>query len=351
MGGAVRGGEISVAQQPGPNHRHSLLGSLDARQGRAVNQRALAPGGLGTNCKLRAISPSVELGAYEALWARPEMSFQKMAELFRAHPGALPSDILADKPAALEMAERVLGILRKRKVDHFGMRFHGAGEYPLKLRDAKFPVEVLYFRGWWNLLELPSVAVVGTRQPTPEGLRRARKLAHALVEDGRTVVSGLARGIDTEAHTAALDAGGRTIAVIGTPLGWSYPPENKELQARIAAQFLLVSQVPVYRYSQRRTGAPSWRLNRLFFPERNLTMSALTDATVIVEAGETSGTLIQARAALGQGRKLFILESCFRRTLTWPERFLAQGAVRVKDYADIQAHLPTVPPSAVVAAE
>jgi DNA processing protein len=107
------------------------------------------------------------------------------------------------------------------------------------------------------------------------------------------------------------------------------------LQRRVARDFLLISQVPVKRYENQ-----DYRQNRLFFPERNITMSALTEATVIVEAGETSGTLIQARAALQQGRKLFILDSCFRnKRLTWPHRFAEKGAIRVADYDDIRQHL------------
>lgn len=234
------------------------------------------------------------------------------------------------------MAQKALELFQQRGVKRFGVRIHQAGEYPAKLRDARFPVELLYFQGWWNLTESPSVAVVGTRKPSPNGVRRAQRLVRELVDDDRTVVSGLAAGIDTVAHATALQAKGRTIAVIGTPLGWVYPAENRELQERIAREFLVVSQVPVCLYSTR---GPKW--NRLFFPERNLTMSALTDATVIVEAGETSGTLIQARAALHQGRKLFILDSCFERGLKWPERFLEQGAVRVKGYEDMRSALPT----------
>jgi DNA processing protein len=107
------------------------------------------------------------------------------------------------------------------------------------------------------------------------------------------------------------------------------------LQRRIARDFLLISQVPVRRYE-----AQDYRMNRLFFPERNVTMSALTDATVIVEAGETSGTLVQARAALKQGRRLFILESCFNNPgITWPQKFAEQGAIRVRDYDDIREQL------------
>ena len=153
-----------------------------------------------------------------------------------------------------------------------------------------------------------------------------------LVEDDFTVVSGLAAGIDTMAHRTAMEEDGRTIAVIGTPLSHTYPHENAELQHRIAEEFLVVSQVPLKRYESQ-----DYRFNRSFFPERNRTMSALTEATIIVEAGETSGTLIQARAALRQGRRLFILDSCFQNPdISWPSRFEAQGAIRVKDYDDIR---------------
>jgi DNA processing protein len=160
------------------------------------------------------------------------------------------------------------------------------------------------------------------------------QLVKALVKDNFTIVSGLASGIDTVAHETAIEVGGRTIAVIGTPLSHAYPKDNAELQRKIAREFLLISQVPVKRYE-----GQDYRRNRLFFPERNITMSALTEATIIVEAGETSGTLIQARAALHQGRKLFILDSCFRKRLNWPQKFADKGAVRVVDYDDIRKHL------------
>ena len=177
---------------------------------------------------------------------------------------------------------------------------------------------------------------MGTRHPSPEGIQRTRQLVRELVRDGFTIVSGLAAGIDTAAHEAAMrEENGRTIAVLGTPISRTYPAQNKELQQRIAKKFLLISQVPVRRY-QRQTP----KGNRFFFPERNITMSALTEATIIVEAGETSGTLIQARAALEQGRKLFILENCFQnKSLTWPEKFAAKGAIRVTKYNDIRKHI------------
>lgn len=281
----------------------------------------------------RVVSPYLELGAYEALWMREGMTVKRMADLFRAQPEALPSDLVPEDEARA-MAERVVALLRAKGVEQFGVRVHRAGEYPAKLREARHPVELLTFQGWWSYVEQRSVAVVGTRKASEEGRRRAAKLARALVGDGFAVVSGMAAGIDTAAHESALEAGGVTIAVIGTPLSETYPRENRGLQRRIAADHLVVSQVPVWRYHQL-----DWRANRGWFPERNVTMSALTEATVIVEAGETSGTLIQARAALGQGRKLFVLESCFQAGLEWPERLEGQGAVRVGSYEEIQERL------------
>ena len=284
----------------------------------------------------RAVSPLRELGAYEALWAYRKTTFKNLSEKFAQHPGALPSNFVPEQ-RALAFAKFVLDRFRKADIHRFGVRVYGAGEYPEKLRDAAHPVELLYFQGWWDLAESPSVAVVGTREPTPDGVSRAKRLVRALVKDGFTIVSGLATGIDTVAHETAIEEGGRTIAVLGTPLSHVYPRSNADLQRRIAQEFLVVSQVPVKRYEKQ-----DYRFNRLFFPERNITMSALTEGTIIVEAGETSGTLIQARAALDQGRKLFILDSAFRNEgLTWPQEFEEQGAIRVADYNDIIQRLPS----------
>ena len=253
-----------------------------------------------------AISPVLELGAYEALWAKPNTSFTSLAAMFRENPDKLPSDFV-DHAWAMTMADTVRGMLKESGIEYFGVRIYRAGEYPKKLRDAEAPIELLYYRGWWDLVEAPSVALVGTRNPSPEGIERTAAIARLLVKDKYTVVSGLAAGVDSTAHKSAIDAGGKTIAVIGTPINGVYPRENEALQNFIADNFLVISQVPVYRYSKQ-----DYRKNRFFFPQRNITMSALTEATVIVEAGETSGTLTQARAAIKQGRKLFILDNCFK---------------------------------------
>lgn len=277
-----------------------------------------------------AISPRRELGAYEALWLEQGATIKSLAARFATDPTALPSDFVAPS-AALVAADEVFAILKKAGVHQFGVRINHAGDYPKKLRDAKHPVELLYYQGAWELTETRAIAVVGSRKASAEGQQRAAQVAKGLVERDFTVVSGLAEGIDRAAHMAALACNGRTIAVIGTPLGSFYPRENRDLQERIAAEHLVISQVPVLRYARQ---APPQ--NRFFFPERNVTMSALTEGTVIVEASDTSGTLTQARAALFQGRKLFILDSCFTRgDLTWPKRFEADGAIRVRKMDDI----------------
>lgn len=283
---------------------------------------------------LSPISPRRELGAYEALWLEQGSTFKTLADRFARDPSALPSDFVS--PALAEAcAADVFARLKALGIHRFGVRIHHAGDYPERLRDARNPVELLYYRGAWELAETRSVAVVGSRKASEVGLKRAAQLARDLVKRGFTVVSGLAEGIDGAAHRSALEHGGHTIAVVGTPLGHIYPKAHAALQEKIASDHLLITQVPLLRYEQQRVPQ-----NRLFFPERNITMSALTEATIIVEAGETSGTLIQARAAMHQGRKLFILDSCFQRTdISWPRKYLAEGAVRVRTSDDIWAAL------------
>ena len=134
----------------------------------------------------------------------------------------------------------------------------------------------LFCAGNLTLVRNPCVAIVGTREPGRLGAGRARRLARELVRAGVVTVSGLARGIDTEALTSAMKAGGRVIAVIGTPLDKAYPVENKRLQEQIYREHLLVSQFP-----------PGQRVFQSNFPVRNRLMAAMTDATVIVEASDT----------------------------------------------------------------
>ena len=288
----------------------------------------------------KPISPMKEMVAYEALWRDKKMNFKSLAELFARQPGKLPSDLVPASYIDLLYPKVKAAAMNPAVAYRTNLLIHGSFDYPDRLREAQEPVEILYYAGHVDYLSTRSIAIVGTRKPTDEGLRQAEELTKFMVTLGFTIVSGLAMGIDTMAHTTAISVGGRTIAVIGTPLDQAYPAANAELQKRIAREHLLISQVPFIRYREQ-----SIKVNRLFFPERNKTMSALTEATIIVEAGQTSGTLIQARAALFQGRKLFILDQCFKNnSIAWPAQFEQLGAIRIRNLGEIQQYLP--PPEA-----
>jgi DNA processing protein len=180
---------------------------------------------------------------------------------------------------------------------------------------------VLYAAGAVDLLLAGRrVAIIGTRDPSSDGAARARRLARELVRQAVTVVSGLAKGIDVNAHTAALEGGGRTIAVIGTPLDRAYPAEHAELQELLYREHLVVSQFKVGE-----------QVYRASFLARNKTMARIAHVSVIVEAGETSGSHSQARETLGLGHPLFLMRSVVEnKALKWPQEFLARGA-RVLD--------------------
>lgn len=276
-----------------------------------------------------AISTEKELGAYEALWSKPKTSFGRLACEFRS--GKVPSEVLGDDKEALQFYDSAHRIASGSKFD---ICVVGEYSFPKRLIASKHMPGLLYFRGSLSLALLPSVAVVGTRKPSESGVKRTRQLVRGLVEQGWAIVSGLATGIDTAAHSESLACGGRTIGVIGTPIHEVYPAQNRALQERLAAEHLLLSQVPICRYADQ-----DYRMNRLFFPERNMTMAALSSATVIVEAGETSGSLIQAREALRQKRQVFILNSCFEKGLLWPDRLEKKGAIRVRSFDDIFSRL------------
>ena len=160
-----------------------------------------------------------------------------------------------------------------------------------------------------------SVAVVGTRSASPRGLARARRLAAELVESGYTILSGLAAGVDAAAHQGALRAGGRTAAVMGTGLDHRYPASNRPLSERILqARGALVTQF-----------FPHQTPRRWMFPQRNIVMSGLSLATVVVEAGHSSGAKMQARVALQHGRTVFLLRSLVE-SREWARKYVQEGA-------------------------
>lgn len=201
---------------------------------------------------------------------------------------------------------------------------------PLNEVERKYAPHALYLEGDPGLLrEAPRVAIVGSRRPSEAGLKRAEQLARDLVAEDVTVVSGLARGIDGQAHRTTLQRGGRTIAVLGTPLDTIYPREHAELQREIGRSHLLVSQFPM--------GTP---VSRGTFPQRNRTMALISDATVIVEAGATSGTISQGWEALRLGRPLFLMASLLELDLEWPAQLISYGAQELRDVQQVLDVLP-----------
>ena len=189
--------------------------------------------------------------------------------------------------------------------------------YPSHLRNIYDPPPLLYVRGELRPEDDWAVAVVGTRRATVYGKEATRQLAGGLSRSGITIVSGLARGIDAQAHRAALDAGGRTIAVLGCGVDVIYPPEHRNLAAEIIQHGAMVSE---YALGTQPEGSN--------FPPRNRIISGLSLGTVVVEAGARSGALITADFAAEQGRDVFAVPgSIFQRGSEGCNRLIREGAI------------------------
>jgi DNA processing protein len=207
-------------------------------------------------------------------------------------------------------------------------------DYPANLRLIPNLPPFLFVRGELLEADARSVAVVGTRDASPDGIRRAGRMSRLLAEQGVTVISGLAKGIDTAAHRAALDAGGRTIAVLGTGITKCYPSQNRELAEETARAGALVSQF----WPTRPPGKDT-------FPRRNVVTSGLSQGTVVIEASSTSGAKMQARLALEHGKKVFLLHS-LATSQPWARDHIARrGAIEVADVDEVINHL--APPERV----
>jgi DNA processing protein len=203
--------------------------------------------------------------------------------------------------------------------------------YPANLRYVYNRPPVLFIRGAVLGQDDRAFAVVGTRSPSAAGLEQVRELGVGLARHGVTVVSGLARGIDSAAHAAALEAGGRTLAVMGTGINRIYPSENAALAERISKSGALVSQfwpdAPPTKYS---------------FPMRNVVMSGMAIGTVVVEASSNSGARMQARIALEHGKRLFLVESLVMKQ-GWARAYASRpGTVVIKSVDDLIRAVRTV---------
>lgn len=226
---------------------------------------------------------------------RPAREYSWLVEERGEASSLLDEDLGLLADAEIRRAERDLAGWRK-----LGLRSLTVldAEYPANLRAAHDRPPLIFIAGALTDRDARSVAVVGSRRASASGLALARAIARQLCQEGYTVASGLAAGIDTAAHTAALDSGGRTIAVIGTGLLRCYPPENESLQHRIAESGAVVSQF-----------WPEDPPSRTRFPDRNAVMSGISLATVVVEASVRSGARTQVRRALAQGRPVLLTAS------------------------------------------
>jgi DNA processing protein len=203
--------------------------------------------------------------------------------------------------------------------------------YPQRLRDTYDPPLVLFARGRVELLQSYAVAIVGTRRPSPYGLAAAERLSADLAQAGLTIVSGMARGIDTAAHRAALQCAADTIAVLGCGVDVLYPADNRRLFDELAARSLVVSEFPM------RT--PAYPQN---FPIRNRIVSGLSLGVIIVEGAQYSGSGITARLAVEQGREVFAVPGNITSKMSWgPNLLIKDGTAKlVQEWGDVVNELP-----------
>ena len=274
----------------------------------------------GVGVKTVQVLRNVFGSAENALQATPD-ELSKMDQLTPA-----VRDLLRHKPVQYPI-ERELELIQE-----FGcqvLTLYDAA-YPAQLKEIDTPPIVLYIRGELTSEDLLSLALVGSRDAKDYGRKASYRLSYQLAQRGLTVVSGLARGIDTSAHRGALEAGGRTIAVMGSGLSFIYPATNTDLAEKITASGALISEFPMET-----TPKPN------NFPRRNRIISGLTLGTVVVEASNRSGALITARLAGEQGREVFAVPGeIFSELSTGTHKLINNGAKLVNTVDDLLNELP-----------
>ena len=294
-----------------------------------------------------------ELAAWIKLSLVPGLGGQSLRRLLAAF--GLPQQVLAAGRAALErivsaeLASRILSeidspavnaTLEWAAVDGHGVITLADGDYPRPLLEIPDPPALLYLRGRRELLARPGLAVVGSRNATPQGVGNAEQFARAFSAAGLTIVSGLALGIDAAAHRGGLLQAGSTVAVLGTGADILYPQRNRELGERIAREGLIVSEFPL--------GTPPHGSN---FPRRNRIISGLTRGCLVVEAALASGSLITARLAAEQGREVFAIPGSIHSPHSKGcHALIKQGAKLVESAQDLLQELGFDAPAAPQAA-
>jgi DNA processing protein len=237
-------------------------------------------------------------------------------------PGIGPQLIDRVRRASLEAAREEIAACQAHQIE---ILLGGDARIPSHLAEIDCPPPVLFVRGDLCPRDALSIAIVGTRHASTYGRRIARKLAASLASAGLTIVSGLARGIDAAAHEGALEANGRTLAVLAGGLRNVYPTEHQELAFEIMQQGALVSEFPSH-----------WPIQRGAFPRRNRIITGLSLGVIVVEAGERSGALISARHAMEQGREVFAVPGPVdSRVSRGCHELLRDGAVLVESADDV----------------
>jgi len=275
------------------------------------------------------------VGVGKTLFHRLVRAFDSPEEVFRRSPAELMrvegiGEKVAGEIARFEVernAERELRLIEKYRARLITLN---DPEYPCLLKVIYDPPPVIYAKGKDLRRDMIPLAVVGTRQVTDYGKVVSESLAGRLAARGICIVSGLARGVDTLAHRAALKAGGDTLAVFGCGLGHTYPPENHRLRVAIEERGTVISEFPI-------TARP----DRNNFPARNRIISGLSLGTVVVEAGEKSGALITAQFALEQGREVFAVPGRINSPASaGPHRLIQNGAKMVTGPESVIEELP-----------
>jgi DNA processing protein len=257
------------------------------------------------------------------------------AELFRVSRRALASRVGDELAGAITGFADAEAMARQRAAaEQAGARLLtlADAEYPATLKNVALPPPFLFLRGDLQRDDGLAMAIVGSRKPTAYGLRTAERLARDLAARGVTVVSGLARGVDTAAHRGAMGAGGRTLAVLGSGVDVVYPPENRPLAREVAGAGAILSQFPM--------GTPPLPQH---FPIRNRVIAALGVGTVVVEAAEKSGALITARFAGELGREVYAVPGNVSSPASeGANRLIQDGAKLVRDWQDVVTEWPAV---------
>jgi DNA processing protein len=285
-------------------------------------------------------------GLASRLSARVLRQFGSPEGVFRASKRDLEACRLPSEAAeavlkrkAFPRAEKELAAVRK--IDGCSLVNWTEPEYPQTLLQIYDPPVLLYVRGDPQVLNLPSLSIVGTRRPTVYGTQMAQRLGRELAARGLVIVSGLARGIDAIAHQGAMDAHGRAIGCLGTGIDVCYPKENKKLYEKVLERGAIISEFPLRTHP-----APE------NFPVRNRIVAGMPLGTVVVEGAQYSGSLITARLAMEFGREVFGVPGNVTQPVSFaPNLLIKQGAKLVTCAEDVIEELPTPVRAALVQAE